>query len=45
MGNALVTVIALAAPVLRHRMALPYEARARGLTAAAVIARLTERLG
>ncbi len=38
-------VIALAAPVLRHRMALTYEARARGLTAAAVIARLTERLG
>lgn len=38
-------VIALAPPVLRHRMALTYEARARGVTAAAIIARLTERLG
>ena len=38
-------VIQLAPPVLRHRMALTYEARARGMTLGTIIARLTERLG
>jgi MoxR-like ATPase len=38
-------VAALAPPVLRHRMSLNYEARARGITLAQVIARLVERLG
>ena len=38
-------VIALAPAVLRHRMALTYEARARGVTPATIINRLTERLG
>ena len=38
-------VIELAPPVLRHRMALTYEARARGVTLGTIIARLTERLG
>lgn len=38
-------VAALAPPVLRHRMSLNYEARARGVTLAQVIARLVERLG
>jgi MoxR-like ATPase len=38
-------VVALAAPVLRHRMALSFAARAEGVTLADVIARLVERLG
>jgi MoxR-like ATPase len=38
-------VVALAPPVLRHRMSLNYEARARGVTLAQVIARLVERMG
>ncbi|WP_114910862.1 AAA family ATPase [Acidibrevibacterium fodinaquatile] len=38
-------VVALAAPVLRHRMALTFAARADGVTLAGVIARLVERLG
>ncbi len=38
-------VVALAAPVLRHRMALTFAARADGVTLAEVIARLVERLG
>ncbi len=38
-------VIALAAPVLRHRMALSFAARAEGVTLVAVIGRLLERLG
>ena len=38
-------VAALAPAVLRHRMALTYEARARGLTLSDIIARLVERLG
>ena len=38
-------VAALAPPVLRHRMALNYEARARGITVAEVIERLVERIG
>ena len=33
-------VLALAAPTLRHRMALSFAARAEGVTIAAVIARL-----
>jgi len=37
-------VVALAAPVLRHRMALSFTARAEGLTIDAVIDRLTARL-
>ncbi len=37
-------VVALAAPVLRHRMALSFTARAEGLTIDAVIDRLTSRL-
>ncbi len=37
-------VLALAQPVLRHRMALNFAARAEGVTMAAVIDRLTERL-
>ena len=37
-------VLALAAPVLKHRMALNYSARAEGETVEAVIARLTQRL-
>ena len=39
-------VDAMAAPVLRHRMALSFAARARGETLDAVIARLlAERMG
>lgn len=38
-------VAALAPPILRHRMSLNYEARARGVTLAQVIARLVERMG
>ena len=38
-------VVALAAPVLRHRMALTFAARADGVTLAGVIAQLVERLG
>jgi MoxR-like ATPase len=38
-------VVALAEPVLKHRMALTYAARAEGETIPAIIARLTHRLG
>ena len=38
-------VIALASPVLRHRMALSFSARAEGVQLADVIAALVERLG
>ena len=38
-------VVALARPVLRHRMALNFSARADGITLAQVIDRLVERLG
>jgi MoxR-like ATPase len=38
-------VIALARPVLRHRMALNFAARAEGVTLAQVIDRLVEKLG
>ncbi len=38
-------VVALAAPVLRHRMALTFAARAEGVTLAGVIGQLVERLG
>ncbi len=38
-------VVALARPVLRHRMALTFSARAEGLTLEQVIDRLVERLG
>ena len=38
-------VVALAGPVLRHRMALSFAARADGLTVDGVIAKLAERLG
>jgi MoxR-like ATPase len=38
-------VIALAHPVLRHRMALNFGARADGVTLAEVIDRLVSRLG
>jgi MoxR-like ATPase len=38
-------VIALAEPVLKHRMALTFSARADGETIAAVIGRLKARLG
>jgi MoxR-like ATPase len=37
-------VLALAGPVLRHRMALTFAARAEGVTVADVIGRLTEPL-
>jgi len=37
-------VAALAPPVLRHRMALTFQARADGVTIDAVIARMVERL-
>jgi MoxR-like ATPase len=37
-------VVALAEPVLKHRMALTFAARADGETIPGVIARLTERL-
>jgi MoxR-like ATPase len=37
-------VAALAAPVLRHRMALSFTARAEGLTTAAVIERLSQKI-
>jgi len=37
-------VLALARPVLRHRMALNFAARAEGVTVDQVIARLCERL-
>jgi MoxR-like ATPase len=36
---------ALAEPVLKHRMALTFAARAEGWTVSSVIAKLTERLG
>jgi MoxR-like ATPase len=38
-------VAALAQPVMRHRMALGFSARAEGIALPAVIARLVERLG
>jgi MoxR-like ATPase len=38
-------IVALARPVLRHRMALNFAARAEGVTLAQVIDRLVERLG
>ena len=38
-------VLALAGPVLRHRMALTFAARAEGETIQAVIGRLKARLG
>jgi MoxR-like ATPase len=38
-------VLALAEPVLKHRMALTYAARADGDTIAGVVRRLTARLG
>jgi len=38
-------VVALAEPVLKHRMALAFAARADGETIASVIRRLTARLG
>lgn len=38
-------VIALAEPVLKHRMALTFSARAEGENVTAVIDRLTARLG
>jgi MoxR-like ATPase len=38
-------VVALAAPVLRHRMALSFAARADGLTVDGVISQLCEPLG
>ncbi|PHP67346.1 AAA family ATPase [Zhengella mangrovi] len=38
-------VIALAEPVLQHRMALSFSARAEGMNVRTVIARLTEELG
>jgi MoxR-like ATPase len=38
-------VAALAPPVLRHRLALSFAARADGVTVADVIARLIEELG
>jgi MoxR-like ATPase len=36
--------VALAGPVLRHRMALNFSARAEGVTTAHVIARLCQSL-
>jgi len=38
-------VIALATPVLKHRMALTFAARAEGLVVGDIVARLTQRLG
>ncbi|MDP4593405.1 MAG: AAA family ATPase, partial [Beijerinckiaceae bacterium] len=38
-------VSALAEPVLKHRMALTFAARAEGQTISGVIARLAERIG
>jgi MoxR-like ATPase len=38
-------VLALAEPVLKHRMALTFAARAEGETVGAVIGRLKERVG
>jgi MoxR-like ATPase len=38
-------VVALAEPVLKHRMALTYAARAEGETIAAIVSRLAQRLG
>ncbi len=38
-------IIALAEPVLKHRMALTFAARAEGWTVSSVIAKLTEKLG
>jgi len=38
-------VVALAGPVLRHRMALTFGARADGVTIGDIIGRLTARLG
>jgi MoxR-like ATPase len=38
-------VVALASPVLRHRMALSFAARADGLTLDGVIGKLCQRLG
>jgi MoxR-like ATPase len=38
-------VVALARPVLRHRMALNFAARADGVVLADVIDRLVERIG
>ena len=38
-------IIALAEPVLKHRMALTFAARAEGWTISSIIAKLTEKLG
>jgi len=38
-------VVALAPPVLRHRMALNFSARADGIQLSDVIGRMVERLG
>ena len=38
-------VVTLAEPVLKHRMALTFAARADGETVGGIIARLTARLG
>jgi MoxR-like ATPase len=38
-------VVALAEPVLKHRMALTFSARADGQTISGIIKRLTARLG
>ena len=38
-------VAALAIPVLKHRMALTFAARAEGESVAHIVRRLTERLG
>ena len=38
-------VVALAKPVLRHRMAVSFAARADGMTVDGMIAKLVERLG
>jgi MoxR-like ATPase len=38
-------VLALAEPVLKHRMALTFAARAEGETVEAVIGRLKQRIG
>jgi MoxR-like ATPase len=44
LAPSLEDVLALAAPVLRHRMALTFAARADGVTVTDVIARLTDPL-
>ena len=45
LSPSLEDVAALAGPVLRHRMALTFAARAEGTTLEAVVGRLLERLG